>query len=174
MKLNNTIDYLNTNIDNLTSCLEAKEVEIRDGKIFVNSLEEENRKHEIQLKGLHSALKTSFDHIKSLRKAMEESQHGQVLNIYDNSLDQLLSTSRNVQGSSLSSLKLSLFDLKENVRELNIELGSRSVTPNISSDRETPSFLHKFQDISDSVGETPSLQLSEHSSLNSSPSHFIT
>ena len=75
--------------------------------------------------------------------------------------------SKDLQGSSLSSLKLSLFDLKENLRELNIELGSSSVTPSTSLDRETPSFLDSLQDnVSDSVCLTPSLQ--------TSPAHFIT
>ena len=149
-----------------------EKVEERD--VIVSRLQEEKQKHETQLKGLHCALKTSFDHIKSLRKAIEESQPVQCLDVDNNSLEQLLSSTRSLPGSSLHSLKLSLFDLKENVRELNIELGSSSVTPNISSEGETPSFLDKLQDISDSVGETPSLQLSSHSSLNSSPAHFIT
>jgi len=154
-------------MDRLQEQLEAREA-------LVNELNEEKLKHEIQMKGLHCALKTSFDHIKSLRKAIEESQQNQTLKLDDNSLDQLLCSTRNIQGSSLSSLKLSLFDLKENVRELNIELGSTSVAPNISTERDTPSFLDKLQDTSDSVGETPSLHLSPPSSLNSSPAHFIT
>ena len=191
IKLNNTIEDLKKDRDNLTlhEIAEMKDtrkkyeemktqigvfqekVEERDA--LVARLQEEKQKHETQLKGLHCALKTSFNHIKSLRKAIEESQQVQCLDV-DNSMDQLLSSTRNMRGSSLHSLKLSLFDLKENVRELNIELGSSSVTPNISSEIESPSFLDKLQDLSDSVGETPSLQLSSHSSLNSSPAHFIT
>ena len=194
-KLSNTVEDLKKDRDNLTKCLEDGVAEVEDARkkyeemkkeigvlqervderdVIVNRLQDEKQKHEIQLKGLHGALKISFDHIKSLRKAIEKSQHVQCLDEDNLSLDQLLSSTRNMPGSSLHSLKLSLFDLKENVRELNTELGSTSVTPNISSERETPSFLDKLQDISDSVEETPSLQLSSHSSLDSSPAHFIT
>ena len=195
IKLQNTIEDLKKARENLTKCLDDGVAEMKDARkkyeemkqqigvfqekveereVIVNRLQEEKQKHETQLKGLHCALKTSFDHIKSLRKAIEESQQVQCLDGDNHSLEQLLSSTRSMPGSSLQSLKLSLFDLKENVRELNIELGSSSVTPNISSEIESPSFLDKLQDLSDSVGETPSLQLSSHSSLNSSPAHFIT
>ena len=194
-ELNSTICNINENLDTVTSCLETRNSELKmletkcqDSKVQtdilkeqleasegnVAALTEDKLKHQSQMKGLHCALKTSFDHIKSLRKAVEESQENPTYNLDDNSLDQLLFSTRNIQRSSLSSLKLSLFDLKENVRELNIELGSTSVTPNISTERDTPSFLDKLQDTSESVGETPSLHLSPPSSLNSSPAHFIT
>ena len=154
-------DEIEKQIDVLTE-------KVHERDFIVNRLQEEKQKHEIQLKRLHGALKTSFEHIRSLRRAIEESQHIQSLDVDNLSLEQLLCSTRNMPGSSLHSLKLSLFDLKEKVGELNTQLDSTS------SERETPSFLDKLQDISDSVGETSSLQLSAHSSLNSSPAHFIT
>ena len=190
VKLNSRIDDLNKQKENLTSSLEARKVELQEiqtkdqdlktqicvlkedaenREALITNLEDQKRTHEGQLAGLHCALKTSFDHIKSLRKAVEESQQKQTFKLDDNSLDQLLTSTKDLQGSSLSSLKLSLFDLKENLRELNIELGSSSVTPSTSLDRETPSFLDSLQDtVSDSVCLTPSL------SLQTSPAHFIT
>ena len=195
IELNSTICNINEDLDTVTSCLETRNNELKilktkceDSKVqtdilkeqlgasegIVAALTEDKLKHQSQMKGLHCALKTSIDHIKSLRKAVEESQENPTYNRDDNSLDQLLSSTRSIQRSSLSSLKLSLFDLKENVRELNVVLGSTSVTPNISTERDTPSFLDKLQDTSESVGKTPSLHLSPPSSLNSSPAHFIT
>ena len=190
VKLNSRIDDLNKQKENVTSSLEARKVELQEiqtkdqdlktqicvlkedaenREALITNLEDQKRTHEGQLAGLHCALKTSFDHIKSLRKAVEESQQKQTFKLDDNSLDQLLTSTKDLQGSSLSSLKLSLFDLKENLRELNIELGSSSVTPSTSLDRETPSFLDSLQDtVSDSVCLTPSL------SLQTSPAHFIT
>eukprot|EP00092_Neocalanus_flemingeri_P013712 GFUD01014789.1.p1 GENE.GFUD01014789.1~~GFUD01014789.1.p1 ORF type:complete len:725 (+),score=179.26 GFUD01014789.1:275-2449(+) len=149
----------------------------------IHSLQGEKQTHQKQLKQMQLALKTSLQHIRGLRTIIEDSHNLPAPKFDEQTLSNLLHLNAPTERPKLSVLKLCLADLRQDVRELNMQLGDRSrgSTPTAYYERpadgtETPSFLDRFQDSTISPSHssgTPSLHISSASSLDASPEHVV-
>eukprot|EP00091_Calanus_sinicus_P016622 TRINITY_DN36077_c0_g1_i1.p1 TRINITY_DN36077_c0_g1~~TRINITY_DN36077_c0_g1_i1.p1 ORF type:complete len:137 (-),score=6.19 TRINITY_DN36077_c0_g1_i1:123-533(-) len=129
------------------------------------------------------ALKTSLHHIRGLRTIIEDSHNLPAPKFDEQTLSNLLHLNGATERPKLSALKLCLADLRQDVRELNMQLSDRSrgSTPTTYPERqvdgtETPTFLDRFQGSTISPSHssgTPSLNISSSSSLNTSPEHRV-
>ena len=145
-------------------------------------MEKEKFIHENQMKQLLLALKTSLNHIKSLRIIIEETNFLLPGAFDEVSLSNLLNPTSSIDRPSLGSLSLSLNGLSQDMRALNSELSdsfsdSECATPSFlveynsvqeeEGDTMTPSFLVKYEpEDQKSILETPSLQITEVSFNN--------
>lgn len=149
----------------------------------IHSLRGEKQTHQKQLKQMQLALKTSLHHIRGLRTIIEDSHNLPAPKFDEQTLSNLLHLNTATERPKLSALKLCLADLRQDVRELNMQLSDRSrgSTPTTYHERqvdgtETPSFLDRFQGSTISPSHssgTPSLNISSSSSLNPSPEHRV-
>ena len=139
-------------------------------------MEKEKFIHENQMKQLLLALRTSLNHIKSLRIIIEETNFLLPCDLEEVSLSDLLNPNSSMDRPALGSLSLSLNGLSKDMRALNSELSdgfsdSECATPSFlveynsvqeEGDTMTPSFLVKYEpEDQKSILETPSLQITE-------------
>ena len=151
-------------------------------------MEKEKLIHENQMKQLLLALRTSLNHIKSLRKIIEETNFLLPCDLDEVSLSDLLNPNSSMDRPALGSLRLSLNGLSKDMRALNSELSdgfsdSECATPSFlveynsvqeDGDTMTPSFLVKYEpEDQKSILETPSLQISEVSFNGRDPMHTM-
>jgi len=151
-------------------------------------MEKEKLIHENQMKQLLLALRTSLNHIKSLRKIIEETNFLLPCDLDEVSLSDLLHPNSSMDRPALGSLRLSLNGLSKDMRALNSELSdgfsdSDCATPSFlveynsvqeEGDTMTPSFLVKYEpEDQKSILETPSLQITEVSFSDRDPMHTL-
>ena len=153
-------------------------------------MEKEKFIHENQMKQLLLALRTSLNHIKSLRIIIEETNFLLPCDLEEVSLSDLLNPNsvQSMDRPSLGSLSLSLNGLSKDMRALNSELSdgfsdSECATPSFlveynsvqeEGDTMTPSFLVKYEpEDQKSILETPSLQITEVSFGDRDPMHTL-
>jgi len=171
----------NMELDQVNVQLTRLEKNFNEREATIHSLKGEKQNHQKQIKQMQLALKTSLQHIRGLRTIIEDSHNLPAPKFDEQTLSNLLHINAPTERPKLSALKLCLADLRQDVRELNMQLSDRSrgSTPNSYFERpadgmDTPSFLDQFQDDTISLSHssrTPSLQISSSSSLNASPEH---
>ena len=162
----------------MTLQLSRLEKNFNERESTIHSLRGEKETHQKQLKQMQLALKTSLHHIRGLRTIIEDSHNLPAPKFDEQTLSNLLHLNTPTERPKLSALKLCLADLRQDVRELNLQLSdkSRGSTPTERRENgtETPSFLDRFQGSTLSPGQssgTPSLNISLASSPNTSPEH---
>ena len=165
-------------LHNMTLQLSRLEKNFNERESTIHSLRGEKETHQKQLKQMQLALKTSLHHIRGLRTIIEDSHNLPAPKFDEQTLSNLLHLNTPTERPKLSALKLCLADLRQDVRELNLQLSdkSRGSTPTERRENgtETPSFLDRFQGSTLSPGQssgTPSLNISLASSPNTSPEH---
>ena len=140
------------------------------------------------MKQLLLALRTSLNHIKSLRIIIEETNFLLPCDLEEVSLSDLLNPNSSMDRPALGSLSLSLNGLSKDMRALNSELSdgfsdSECATPSFlveynsvqeEGETMTPSFLVKYEpEDQKSILETPSLQITEVSFSDRDPMHTL-